>query len=191
MNTVMQTINNMYKKTTSLEETELSKLESLLTQVGGDARSILLKAEEYSMAEFLEICILNGITFELHENRLKGGDSEKETAPHSSSLTDDNPLGTQSPSEEEKACEKGCVEVGECGERITLENWKGLLKEGQPIICKDEKEGTTMLKTVTGLEDYEYWELGGDGFMELNGDWIWFDPEDDTCDEGFSYYVKK
>ena len=27
MNTVMQTINNMYKKTPSLEETELSKLE--------------------------------------------------------------------------------------------------------------------------------------------------------------------
>ena len=152
MNTVMQTINNMYKKTPSLEETELSKLESLLTQVGGDARSILLKAEEYSMAEFLEICILNGITFKLHESRLKEGDSDKETyseeeISHSSPLTDDKPLCTQSPSEEEKACENGCVEAEECGERITLENWKALLKEGQSIICKDEKEGTTVLKT--------------------------------------------
>ena len=104
------------------------------------------------MAEFLEICILNGITFKLHESRLKEGDSDKETyseeeISHSSPLTDDKPLCTQSPSEEEKACENGCVEAEECGERITLENWKALLKEGQSIICKDEKEGTTVLKT--------------------------------------------
>ncbi len=197
MNTVMQTINNIYKKTPSLEETELFKLESLLTKVGGNAESILLKADEMSMAEFLDTCIRNGITFELNRNRLKEGASEeetyseKETAPHSSSLTDDKPLGTQSPSEGENTCESPCVKAEECGERITLENWKELLKEGQSIICKDEDEGTIVLKTVTGLEDYEYWELGGDGFMELNGDWIWFDHVDDTCDEGFSYYVKK
>lgn len=119
MNTVMQTINNMYKKTPSLEETELSKLESLLIKVGGDARSILLKADEISMAEFLDTCIRNGITFELHEGRLQKGDveretySEEETSSHSSSMTDDNSLCTQSLSEEEKACEKGCVETDE------------------------------------------------------------------------------
>tara|TARA_R100000541_G_C1897352_1_gene84051 strand:+ start:78197 stop:78757 length:561 start_codon:yes stop_codon:yes gene_type:complete len=186
----MQTINNMYKKTPSLEETEISKLESLLTQVGADARSILLKADEISMAEFLDTCIRNGITFQLHENLLQKGTSEKEESSHKSSLTDDNLLGTQSPSEEKKASENSFVEAEECGERITLENWKGLLQKGQPIICKDEKEGTTVVKTVTQLEDYEYWEIGGDAFMELNHDWVWFE-DDDTCEEGFSYYVKK
>jgi hypothetical protein len=81
MNTVMKAINNMYKKTPTLEETEISKLESLLTQVGGNAASVLLKADEISMAEFLDICIRNGITFELHESRFKEKvSSEKETS---------------------------------------------------------------------------------------------------------------
>lgn len=108
-------------------------------------------------------------------------------ASHSNSLTGDKPLCTQSPSEEEKACEKDCVESESYGERITLENWKGLLKEGQSIICKDEDEGSIMLKTVTSVEE-EYYD--GVFFMGIDGDWVWFDRYN-ICGKGFSYYVKK
>lgn len=173
---IMGTINNMYKKAPSLEETELSKLESLLTQVGGDAKSILLKAEEYSMSDFIDICIRNGITFELSND-------SSERVPASNN----KPSPTQSPSEKEKACEEGCMEVLSYGERITLENWKELLGVGDVVICKDEEEGTTVLKTVAQLEDEDY---DSTCFMQLNEDWVWFEYEGNTCEEGRSYYVE-
>ncbi len=145
MNTVMQTITKMYKSTPSLEETELSKLESLLTQVGGNAASILLKADEISMVEFLDMCIRNGITFALHDSRLKEGDSEKETAPHSRCLTDDNSLCKQPPSDKENSCDSTCGEAEEGSERITLENYLYL----------SIKVGDKVYIAVSGDDDFE------------------------------------
>lgn len=182
-NNIMKTINNMYKSTPTLEESELLKLDSLLTRVGGDAKSILLKSEEYTMAEFLGICILNGITFELRKNGV-GVEGITETAPASN----DNPSPTQSPSAKENSCEEGCVEGESRLTRITLDNWKELLKVGDVIVSFDDNGGSVsrFSWTVTMLEDEEYEE---EGFMELNGRWVYFE-EDNTCEKGREYYVE-
>lgn len=180
---IMGTINNMYKSSPTLEETELSKLESLLTQVGGNAKSILLSAEEHTMADFIDTCIRNGITFEL---RKKDGEVEylSETAP----VSHDNPSTIQSPSDKENSSEDGCTEASPRLTRITLDNWRELLKEGDVIVSFDDNGGrvSRFSWTVTMLEDEEYEE---EGFMELNGRWVYFE-EDNTCEKGREYYAE-
>ena len=47
--------------------------------------------------------------------------------------------------------------------------------------------GSRFSWTVTMLEDEEYEE---EGFMELNGRWVYF-VDDNTCEKGREYYVKK
>lgn len=179
-NNIMQTINNMYKSTPTLEETEIYKLESLLTQVGGNARSILLKSEEYTMADFIEICIRNGITFELRNNE---GEIEclSETAPASN----DNLSPIQSPSGSEKPSETVYEEPQKGLTRITLNNWDELLSVGDEVVSFNVK-GNKTYKTVTELGDvgHDVWV-----FMELDGDWV-FLGADNTCEGGRGYYVE-
>ncbi len=181
-NNIMQTINNMYKKTPSLEETELSKLESLLTQVGGDARSILLKADEYTMAGFIEICILNGITFELREGVVESSPTS-ETAP----VSNYNTSSIQSPSEKEKSCEEDCTEAETPLTRITLDNWKELLDTGDEVISFGAGKVDKWVQRVTDLELSDY-DLNG--FMEIDYSWVYF-KEDNICESGREYYVEK
>ena len=178
---IMETINNMYKKAPTLEETELSKLDSLLTKVGGDAKSILLKSEEYSMADFIDICIRNGITFELRKNGV-GVEDITETAP----VSDDNPSPTQSPSDSEKPSETVCERAEPPLTRITLNNWGDLLSVGDVVVSFDDK-GNKTYKTVTELGDvgHDVWV-----FMKLEWDWI-FLGADNTCEDGRGYYVER
>lgn len=180
-NNIMQTINNMYKSTPTLEETEIYKLESLLTQVGGNARSILLSAEEYTMADFIEICIRNGITFELRNNE---GEIEclSETAP----VSNDNPSPIQSPSDSDKPSETVCERAEPPLTRITLNNWDELLSIGDEVVSFDAK-GNKTYKTVTELGDvgHDVWV-----FMKLDWDWI-FLGADNTCEDGREYYVER
>lgn len=84
------------------------------------------------------------------ENLIKQKEAlEKEIAAlqasHNSYLVEDNPLGTQSPSEGEKASENAFVGEDECGERITLGNWRYLsLEVGDEVYIK-----------LSGDEDFE------------------------------------
>ena len=174
-NNIMETINNVYKSSPTLAEQEILKLDSLLTQVGGDAKSILLKAEERTMADFIDTCIRNGITFELRNDN-------SEEAP----VSNDKPLAMQSPSGEDNSCEKGCTETGAPRlTRITLENWKELLSVGDRVVVM---EGAVYKHdgVITELEDEEYMF---EGFMELNCHWVWLDEEDKGTD-GKEYYVQ-
>lgn len=107
-------------------------------------------------------------------------------ASHSGSLPDDKPLCTQSPSEKKKVSDNAFVETDECGERITLKNWKELLSSGDRVISVD-KEGN---KKQHIIEDLEVISYQGFGFMFVEDDWVYF-AADNTCEEGKSYYVKK
>ncbi len=177
-NNIMKTINNMYKSTPTLEESELLKLDSLLTKVGGNAKSILLSAEEHTMADFIDTCIRNGITFELREDVVESS-PPSETAP----VSNDNTSPTQSPSEKEKSCEDGCTEASPSLTRITLDNWKELLSVGDLIVSFDDN-GKKSLHILTTLDAYD-----DKSFMELDEGWVHF-GEDNTCSEGREYYVE-
>jgi hypothetical protein len=61
---VIEEIYKTHSASKELARTEIIKLADILTSVGGDARSILLDSSKTTMAEFLDICIVNGITFE-------------------------------------------------------------------------------------------------------------------------------
>ncbi len=175
-NNIMQTINNMYKSTPTLEELEISKLESLLTQVGGNAKSILLSAEEYTMADFIDTCIRNGITFELRKD-------SSEIAP----VSNDNTSPMQSPSESEKSSENGCERAESRLTRITLDNWKELLSVGDEVISFAAMGEGKLVNILTDLEDSDY-DLNG--FMEIDYSWVYF-KEDNICKNGREYYVEK
>jgi hypothetical protein len=172
-NNIMKTINNMYKSTPTLEESELLKLDSLLTRVGGDAKSILLKSEEYTMADFIDTCIRNGVTFELREDVVESS-PPSETAP----VSHNNPSTIQSPSEIEKTSEEGCEEAETPLTRITLDNWDELLSVGDEVISFGTK-GNKDTRRITDLGDdgYDVWV-----FMSLEGDWIFFGT-DNTCEK--------
>ena len=180
-NNIMQTINNMYKSNPTLEETEIYKLESLLTQVGGNAKSILLSAEEHTMADFIDTCIRNGITFEIRKEIVESS-FPSETAP----VSNDNPSPTQSPSDKENSSETFYEEPRKGLTRITLDNWRELLSVGDEVVVFDAK-GNKNISRVTELESVDY-DLNG--FMELNGHWVYF-SDDNTCEEGRSYYVER
>lgn len=189
MNTIMQTINNMYKSTPTLEETEIYKLESLLTQVGGNARSILLSAEEYTMADFIEICIRNGITFELRKNDgEKAGDIGVDAFPLSETApsSNDNPSLIESPLDSKKPSETVCEEPQKGLTRVTLNNEDELLSVGDVVVAFDRR-GNKTYKTVTDLGDEGYDSYG---FMELDDVWVYLE-DDNTCEEGREYYVER
>tara|TARA_R110002012_G_scaffold49804_3_gene128804 strand:+ start:1243 stop:1824 length:582 start_codon:yes stop_codon:yes gene_type:complete len=190
-NNIMQTINNMYKSNPTLEETEISKLESLLTQVGGNAKNILLSAEEYTLADFIDMCIRNGITFELRKDVVDAS-HPSETA----SVSNDNPSPMQSPSDSEKPSEDGCEEASPPLTRITLDNWRELLSVGDEVVSfinneiifgVDGRVDNRLFWKVTDLEGSGY---GLRGFMELNHDWVYLE-DDNTCEDGREYYVEK
>jgi len=188
-NNIMQTINKMYKSNPTLEETEISKLESLLTQVGGNAKNILLSAEETSMAAFIDTCVRNGITFELRKGSSnKAGDVGVDASPLSETapVSNDDSSPVQSPSKSEKPSEDVYEEPQKPLTRITLDNWKEVLFIGEDVISFDEK-GNKVVSEVTNLEDDDY-DLNG--FIELNGTWVYFE-DDSTCENGREYYVEK
>lgn len=185
----MQTINKMYKSTPTLEETEISKLESLLTQVGGNAKNILLSAEETSMAAFIDTCIRNGITFELRkEHYEKAGDVGVNVSPLSETapVSNDDSSLVQSHSDKENSSEDGCEKPQKRLTRITLGNWKDLLDTGDEIVSFDAK-GNRGVSVVTELEGIGY---GKGGFMEVDGCWVYF-GKDNTCKNGREYYVEE
>tara|TARA_R110000851_G_scaffold72413_9_gene160469 strand:- start:1162 stop:1755 length:594 start_codon:yes stop_codon:yes gene_type:complete len=66
-NDILDLVMEMYKTedVPSVNKQEIQKLAGLLTQVGGCAESILTKCDTITMAEFLDICFSNGITFDL------------------------------------------------------------------------------------------------------------------------------
>ena len=174
-NNIMETINTVYKSNLTLEEQEILKLDSLLTKVGGNAKSILLKAEDTSMADFIDTCIRNGITFELRNDN-------SEAAP----ISNDKPLPVQSPSDKYNSCEKGCMGSEVRLTRITLKNWKELLSVGDMVVSMDDKGNDGLVQKITDLEDDDY---RGRGFMELNDRWVFLD-EGDRCADGWKYYVQ-
>ena len=177
-NNIMKTINNMYKSTPTLEESELLKLDSLLTKVGGNAKNILLSAEEHTMADFIDTCIRNGVTFELRKSN-KENDRLSETAP----VSNNNTSPIQSPSEKEKSCEEGCERAESPLTRITLDNWKELLSVGDTVVAIDD-EGGKSFHTIADLDVED-----DTCFMELATHWVHF-GEDNTCGDGREYYVE-
>ncbi len=182
-NNIMKTINNMCKSTPTLEESELLKLDSLLTQVGGDAKSILLSAEGHTMADFIDTCIRNRITFELREAIVESS-PPSETAP----VSNDNTLPTQSPSEKEKSCEDCCTEASPRLTRITLDNWNELLNVGDRVVSMDGKGNDRLVHKITDLVAGEY-DVAC--FMELDDGNCPFLEDDNTCDKGREYYAEK
>ena len=127
------------------------------------------------MADFIDTCIRNGITFELR--------NDNSEVAHTSN---DKPLATQSPSGKDNSCEKGCTEAEAPRlTRITLENWKELLSVGDKVVSIDNT-GVELPWIITELEDEEYME---EGFMCINEKWIWLD-EEDKCTGGWKYYVQ-